>query len=56
MTYLIVNSLKNVISYPSYVGAMDKSNFVQYIKESDNDKNSNQVARVEYHSRHLLTE
>ena len=33
---------------------MDKSNFEDFIKESDNDKNSNQEAVVEYHNWSLL--
>jgi len=33
---------------------MDKSNFVNFIKESDNDKNSNQEAVIEYHGWRLL--
>jgi hypothetical protein len=33
---------------------MDKSNFTEYIKESDNDKNSVGEARIEYHNWHLL--
>ena len=33
---------------------MDKSNFEDFIKESDNDKNSNQEAVVEYHHWSLL--
>ena len=32
------------------------SNFMDYIKESDNDKNSNQEAEVNYHNWHLLPE
>jgi hypothetical protein len=34
---------------------MDKSNYTQFIEESDNDKNSNKAARVEYHSWRLLS-
>lgn len=33
---------------------MDKSNFTEYIKESDNDKNSVGEARIEYHNWRLL--
>jgi hypothetical protein len=33
---------------------MDKTNFTEFIKQSDNDKNSNQEARVQYHSWRLL--
>ena len=33
---------------------MDKTNLAEFIKQSDNDKNSNQEARVEYHSWRLL--
>ena len=33
---------------------MDRTNFTDFIKQSDNDKNSNQEARVEYHSWRLL--
>jgi hypothetical protein len=33
---------------------MDSTNFRDFIKESDNDKNSNQHAVVEYHGWHLL--
>jgi hypothetical protein len=29
---------------------MDKTNFTDFIKQSDNDKNSNQEAKVEYHA------
>jgi len=35
---------------------MDCTNFTEFIKQSDNDKNSNQEAVVEYHAWHLLTE
>ena len=35
---------------------MDSTNFTDYIKESDNDKNSNQQAVVEYHGWRLLSE
>jgi hypothetical protein len=35
---------------------MDNTNFVEYIEQSDNDKNSNQEARVVYHSWRLLTD
>lgn len=33
---------------------MDRTNFRDFIRESDNDKNSNQEARVQYHPWHLL--
>jgi hypothetical protein len=33
---------------------MDRTNFTEFIKESDNDKNSIQEAKVEYHSWRLL--
>lgn len=33
---------------------MDSTNFIDFIKESDKDKNSNQHAVVEYHGWHLL--
>lgn len=33
---------------------MDCTNFIEFIKQSDNDKNSNQEAKVEYHSWRLL--
>ena len=33
---------------------MDRTNFTDFIKQSDNDKNSNQGTRVEYHSWRLL--
>ena len=29
---------------------MDRTNFTDFIKQSDNDKNSNQEARVQYHT------
>jgi hypothetical protein len=29
---------------------MDRTNFADFIKQSDNDKNSNQEARVQYHT------
>jgi hypothetical protein len=29
---------------------MDRTNFTDFIEESDNDKNSNQEARVQYHT------
>jgi hypothetical protein len=29
---------------------MDRTNFTEFIKQSDNDKNSNQEAKVEYHA------
>ena len=35
---------------------MDSTNFRDFIKESDNDKNSNQRAVVEYHAWRLLPE
>jgi hypothetical protein len=35
---------------------MDKSNFSEFIKQSDNDKNSNQQAVVEYHAWRLLAD
>lgn len=33
---------------------MDKNNFVDFIKESDNDKNSIEEAVVEYHKWRIL--
>jgi hypothetical protein len=33
---------------------MDRKNFTDFIRESDNDKNSNQEAKVEYHAWRLL--
>ena len=33
---------------------MDSANFTDFIKQSDNDKNSNQGAVVEYHAWRLL--
>jgi hypothetical protein len=33
---------------------MDKTNFTEFIRESDNDKSSNQEAVVNYHSWRLL--
>jgi hypothetical protein len=33
---------------------MDGTNFTDFIKESDNDKNSIQEARVQYHTWRLL--
>lgn len=33
---------------------MDRTNFTDFIKQSDNDKNSIQEARVEYYSWRLL--
>jgi hypothetical protein len=33
---------------------MDETNFTEFIKQSDNDKNSIQEARVVYHSWRLL--
>jgi hypothetical protein len=33
---------------------MDKTNFTEFITQSDNDKNSNQEAKVEYHAWRLL--
>ena len=33
---------------------MDKTNFTEFIKQSDNGKNSNQEAKEEYHSWRLL--
>ena len=33
---------------------MDITNFTQLVRESDNDKNSNQEAVVEYHGWRLL--
>jgi hypothetical protein len=33
---------------------MDCTNFIEFIRQSDNDKNSNQEARVEYHGWRLL--
>ena len=33
---------------------MDKTNFTKFIRESDNDKSSNQEAIVNYHSWRLL--
>jgi hypothetical protein len=35
---------------------MDRTNFRDFIKESDNDKNSNQGAVVEYHGWRLLAD
>ena len=35
---------------------MDKTNFTEFIKQSDNDKNSNQQAAVEYHSWRSLSD
>jgi hypothetical protein len=35
---------------------MDRTNFTDFIKESDKDKNSNQEAKVEYHAWRLLPE
>lgn len=35
---------------------MDKSNFTEYIKQSDKDKNSIREATVEYHSWRLLSD
>ena len=35
---------------------MDCTNFKEFIKQSDGDKNSNQEAKVEYHSWRLLPE
>ena len=29
---------------------MDRTNFTDFIEQSDNDKNSNQEARVQYHT------
>jgi hypothetical protein len=34
---------------------MNYTNFAEFIKQSDNDKNSNQEAVVEYHAWRLLT-
>ena len=34
---------------------MDSANFTDFIKQSDNDKNSNQEAKVQYHAWRLLT-
>jgi hypothetical protein len=34
---------------------MDSTNFTDFIKESDNGKNSNQEAKVLYHAWRLLT-
>ncbi len=33
---------------------MDHTNFTEFIKQSDNDKNSNQEAKVEYHAWRFL--
>ena len=33
---------------------MDRDNFTEFIEQSDNDKNSNQEAKVEYHAWRLL--
>jgi hypothetical protein len=33
---------------------MDCSNFTEFIEQSNNDKNSNQEAKVEYHAWRLL--
>ena len=35
---------------------MNYTNFAEFIKQSDNDKNSNQEARVEYHAWRLLAD
>lgn len=35
---------------------MDRTNFTDFIKQSDNDKNSIQEARVQYHTWRLLTD
>ncbi len=35
---------------------MDSTNFIEFIKQSDNDKNSNQQAVVEYHGWRLLAD
>ena len=35
---------------------MDSTNFTDVIRESDNDKNSNQGAKVQYHAWRLLTQ
>jgi hypothetical protein len=35
---------------------MDRTNFTDFIKQSDNDKNSTQEARVEYHTWQFLPE
>jgi hypothetical protein len=34
---------------------MDSTNFTDFIKQSDNDKNRNQKAKVQYHAWRLLT-
>lgn len=33
---------------------MDCTNFTEFIKQSENDKNSNQEAKVQYHTWRLL--
>ena len=38
-----------------YGKIMNCTNFIEFIKESDTDKNSNQQAVVEYHSWRLLS-
>jgi hypothetical protein len=35
---------------------MDKTNFTEFIKQSDLDKNGSQEARVEYHAWRLLAD
>jgi hypothetical protein len=32
---------------------MDNTNFTEFIKQGDNDKNSNQEAKIEYHNLRL---
>jgi hypothetical protein len=35
---------------------MDRTNYIDYIRQSDNDKKSNQEAKINYHDWHLLTD
>ena len=35
---------------------MDYTNYTEFIRQSDNDKNSNQEAKVEYHAWRLLAD
>jgi|GEM_PF-4686719 hypothetical protein len=51
--HLLAPTMKWICIYCNSV--MDCTNFTDFIKQSDNDKNTNQEAKVQYHAWRLLT-
>jgi hypothetical protein len=54
ITSTMITTMRWICNYCNSI--MDNTNFTEFIKQSDNDKNSNQEAKVQYHAWRLLPE